>query len=208
MVASNPFVEKVEKNPKEEAKKKSSGKKPLVSEVEPGFDKKLKEMGEVIEFVNPEVKTEELPPTLIEQPPTEGEGAPTEGEEAPPEEEEFSLDDSKNICQAMWNIPSVIFGEHLILDESQTNSFAKQFHIYCVKKGINPFEFLFDEFGLVIAAIPIVQHMRKQHTEFKATQKGAKGKTKQSKQAMEEEERREKEREAVKDLIKKREGEE
>ena len=151
---------------------------------------------------------EELPPTLIEQPPTEREGAPTEGEEASPDEEEFSLDDSKNICQAMWNIPSVIFGEHLIVEESQTNGFAKQFHIYCIKKGINPYDYFFDEFGLVMAALPIVQYMKKQHTEFKATQEGAKGKTKQSKQAMEEEERREKEREAMKDMIKKREEEE
>ena len=67
----------------------------------------------------------------------------------------------------MWNIPSVIFGEHLILEESQTNGFAKQFHIYCVKKGVNPFEYLFDEFGLVIAALPIVQYMRTEHTKFK-----------------------------------------
>lgn len=147
------------------------------------------------EFTKADVVVEELPPTIIEQPPTE---EPAEGEEAPPEEEEFSLDDSRNICQAMWNIPSVIFGEHLIVEEAQTNGFAKQFHIYCIKKGINPYEYFFDEFGLVIAALPIVQYMRKQHTEFKATQEGAKGKAKQNKQAKEEEERREKEREAVK----------
>ena len=160
---------------------------------------------EPTEFTKADVVVEELPPTLIEQPPTE---EAAEGEEASPEEEEFSLDDSKNICQAMWNIPSVIFGEHLIVEESQTNGFAKQFHIYCIKKGINPYDYFFDEFGLVMAALPIVQYMKKQHTEFKATQEGAKGKTKQSKQAMEEEERREKEREAMKDMIKKREEEE
>lgn len=139
---------------------------------------------------------EELPPTVIEQPPG-GEGAPEGGEEVV-EEEEFCLEDSKNICQAMWNIPSVFFGEHLIVDEDQTNGFAKQFHIYCTKKSINPYDYFFDEFGLVMAALPIVQYMKKQHTEFKATQEGAKGKTKQDKKSKEEEERREKEREAVK----------
>ena len=122
------------------------------------------------DFQKADVAVEELDPTLIEQPPTEREGM-AEGEGGVIQEEEFSLDDSKNICQAVWNIPSVIFGEHLILDESQTNSFAKQFHIYCVKKGINPFDFLFDEFGLIMAALPIVQYMNKQHTEFKATKK-------------------------------------
>ena len=177
----------------------------MANDVKPSFDKNLKEMEGAVEFANPEVEIEELSLTQIEQPPTEGEG---EGGRTSSEEEEFSLDDSKNICQAMWNIPSVIFGEHLIVEESQTNGFAKQFHIYCIKKGINPYDYFFDEFGLVMAALPIVQYMKKQHTEFKATQEGAKGKTKQSKQAMEEEERREKEREAVKDLIKKREGEE
>ena len=120
------------------------------------------------EFTDANVGVEELPPTPIEQPPIEG-GA-IEGEEAPPEEEEFSLEDSQNICQAMWNIPSVIFGEHLVLDGSQTNSFAKQFHIYCEKKGINPYDYFFDEFGLIMVAIPIVQYMRKQHIEFKETE--------------------------------------
>ena len=149
-------------------------------------------------FKEADVKVEELPPTPIEQPPIEGKGAIEGEEEAPPEEEEFSLDDSKNICQALWNIPSVIFGECLILEENRTNGFAKQFHIYCIKKGINPYDYFFDEFGLVMAALPIVQYMKKQHTEFKATQEGAKGKAKQDVKAKEEEERREREREAVK----------
>ena len=151
MVMSNPFVEKVEEK---EAEKKNSGKKPLTNDVK-----------EPIEFQKADVEVEELPKTEIEQPPQGGKQA--EGGEVVVDEEEFSLDDSKNICQAMWNIPSVIFGEHLILEESQTNGFAKQFHIYCVKKGVNPFEYLFDEFGLVIAALPIVQYMRTEHTKFK-----------------------------------------
>ena len=186
VVASNPFVKKEpEKTEEKEPEKKSSGKKPLTNDV-----------NQPTEFIKADVVVEELPPTLIEQPPG-GEGAPEGGEEVV-EEEEFSLDDSKNICQAMWNIPSVFFGEHLIVEETQTNGFAKQFHIYCIKKGINPYNYFFDEFGLVMAALPIVQYMKKQHTEFKATQEGTKGKAKQSKQAEEEEERREKERGAVK----------
>lgn len=186
MVVSNPFVKKeVEKAEEKEAEKKSSGKKPSTNDV-----------NQPTEFIKADVEVEELPPTLIEQSPSEGEGAVEGGEVV--EEEEFCLDDSKNICQAMWNIPSVFFGEHLIVEENQTNGFAKQFHIYCIKKGINPYDYFFDEFGLVMAALPIVQYMKKQHTEFKATQEGTNGKTKQDKKAKEEEERREKEREAVK----------
>ena len=185
MVARNPFVKKeLEKAKEKELEKKNSGKKPLTSDI-----------NEPAEFTNANVEVEELSLTEIEQLTAEREQEEIEGEEEQVEEE-FSSDDSKNICQAMWNIPSVIFGEHLIVEETQTNGFAKQFHIYCIKKGINPYDYFFDEFGLVMAALPIVQYMKKQHTEFKATQEGAKGK--QSKQAKEEEERREKEREAVK----------
>lgn len=179
VVASNPFVKK-EAGKEKEVEKKNSGKKPSTSELNKEAD----------------VEVEELAPTRIEQPPTEGEGEAEE--EAPPEEEEFSLEDSQNICQALWNVPSVLLGEHLILEATQTNSFAKQFHIYCIKKGINPYDYFFDEFGIAMAGLPLVQHLFKAHREFKATQEGAKGKAKQSKQVEEEEERREKEREEAK----------
>ena len=184
VVASNPFVKKEAKEEKE-AEKKSSGKKLSTNDA-----------NQPTEFIKADVAVEELPLTPIEQPPG-GEGALEGGEEVV-EEEEFSLKDSQSICQSLWNIPAVFLGDHLILEATQTNSFAKHFHIYCIKKGIDPFDYFFDEFGIAMAALPLAQSLLKAHREFKATQEGAKGKTKQDKKGKEEEERREKERETVK----------
>lgn len=116
--------------------------------------------------------TGELPFTVLEiDHPIEP--LPTEKAEVAPAEisADFSEQDCHFICQSVLQVPAVIWGKHLIRTDNQVQPFSHAFYNYCVRKGINPWDYFFDEFPLVITGIGLVKGMRDDHLKFKEEQK-------------------------------------
>lgn len=80
--------------------------------------------------------------------------------------DDFTAQDIYFISDALINLPSVIWTKLPERDQSQVKTFNDQFHKYCIKKGIDPWEYFFDEFGLVMAIIPVVKSYRDDYMEF------------------------------------------
>ena len=89
----------------------------------------------------------------------EGEGV---AEEIPGE---FTIEDCEMICNSLINIPAVFIGDYLTRTPEQVKPFATQLYLYCVKKGIDPMSYFFDEFGLVIAGANLAGGMYKSYRE-------------------------------------------
>jgi hypothetical protein len=66
------------------------------------------------------------------------------------------------------NIPGLFGNPHLERSEAQCTPFGRQLHRYCQKKGIDPADYVFDEFGLVITGIGLVGGMWADHKTFRA----------------------------------------
>ena len=98
----------------------------------------------------------------------------------------MSEEDLHEFVVMCMDMPSMIWGDHLQRTDAQVRRFSHQVYLYCTKKGIDPSDYLFDEFGLVFAGAVLVQGMRKDHAEFKASKgitKKEKKKVKQIKEA-------------------------
>ena len=83
------------------------------------------------------------------------------------ETEAVSLEDCEDLSQMMWNLPSMLMGDHLERTPDQTAPFARQLHKYCCKKGIDPNEYMFDEFGLIVSAGVIAMGLKRDHDAHK-----------------------------------------
>lgn len=94
-------------------------------------------------------------------------GIPEEEQPQPIVADLFTLDDSKFICESLWNLPAAIWGDHLILTDRNITNFATQLHRYCIRKGINPYDYLFDELPIIISGISLTTELRKKHIEHK-----------------------------------------
>jgi len=69
------------------------------------------------------------------------------------------------------NIPGMFGKPHLERTEAQCTPFGRQLHRYCQKKGIDPSDWVFDEFGLVVTGAGLVGGMYADHKAFKAANK-------------------------------------
>lgn len=63
----------------------------------------------------------------------------------------FSQTDSKFFAQMIWNMPPAIFGDYMQVNEKLVATFGEQLFSYCERKGLNPYDYLFDELGIVLA---------------------------------------------------------
>ena len=57
------------------------------------------------------------------------------------------------ITESVVSLPSIFFPKVPLRTKEQIIPFNHQFYRYCKKKGINPFEYFFDEFGLAMAGL-------------------------------------------------------
>ncbi len=57
------------------------------------------------------------------------------------------------ITESVASLPSIFFPKVPLRTKEQLTPFNHQFYRYCKKKGINPFEYFFDEFGLAMAGM-------------------------------------------------------
>ena len=141
-------------------------------------------------FTPGKIEVTEEPPVEIEVLPTqpsEGEGT---GEEVPPqaEEEDFSLEDAEDLSESVWNVPAVLFGEHLEILKPSTDKFAKPMYRYCKRKGINPFDWLpfGEELPMIFVALAIVGELKRLHAEHKKEEKAKENREKSVKEKEEE----------------------
>jgi len=91
-----------------------------------------------------------------EEPGTEAKniGAGPPGPTAP--SPDFTEDDLMFLSESVWNLPGIFLDKLPPRDPEKLKKWNAQFYRYCVKKGINPWEWFFDELPLALASIGMV----------------------------------------------------
>jgi hypothetical protein len=63
-------------------------------------------------------------------------------------------------------LPLAIWPKLPPIKEEQINAFNRELYLYCQRKGINPMDYLFDEFGLVVCGLGIASVHYSNYQEF------------------------------------------
>ena len=63
----------------------------------------------------------------------------------------FTKEDAKFFAQMIWNIPPAVMGDYMVVDEKLVTQWGLQLFSYCERKGINMYDYMFDELGLVMS---------------------------------------------------------
>lgn len=79
---------------------------------------------------------------------------------------DFSAQDVYFISDALLNLPTVIWTKLPERDPEKIKVFNQEFHRYCVRKGVNPWDYFFEEFGLAMAVLPILVSYRTDYIEL------------------------------------------
>lgn len=93
--------------------------------------------------------------------------------------DDYTEEDVMFITESVTSAPSLFFPKVPLRTREQISPFNHQFYRYCKKKGINPFEYFFDEFGLVMAGLGVVGGIWRDYQEHYS--KNGKEETKQDK---------------------------
>jgi len=100
----------------------------------------------------------EVIPVKVSLPLKDG-GAPEKGINqptgSPAQTADYNEQDCMMICSALFSIPSIVYDKIPLRTEKDLTAFNHQLYIYCVRKNINPFDYFFDEFGIVVAGITV-----------------------------------------------------
>jgi hypothetical protein len=75
--------------------------------------------------------------------------------------EVFTEDDCMFMSEALWSLPGIILDKIPEPDPVKLKKWNAVFFRYCLKKGINPYDLLFDELPLIIATAGIAAPMWK-----------------------------------------------
>jgi hypothetical protein len=130
-----------------------------------------------------------ITPEYVVLPPAPGEaGAPGGGEEAGAEGEEISgapaagipagaplgappgalapvpdltEEDCLFLSEALWSLPNLIIDRVPVPNPEKVRKWNAQLFRYCVRKGINPYDYIFDELPLVLATAALAGEMWK-----------------------------------------------
>ncbi len=76
---------------------------------------------------------------------------------------DFTEEDLLFLTSAIWSLPNVIWERVPVPNADKLAKWNYQFYRYCVKKGINPYDYLFDELPLVIATVAVAGDMWKEY---------------------------------------------
>ena len=79
----------------------------------------------------------------------------------------FSKTDAKFFSDMIWAIPPSIFGDYMTPNDAAVKNFGEQLFTYCERKGLNPYSYLFDELGLVLATGAICADLGVKYREHK-----------------------------------------
>ena len=89
---------------------------------------------------------------------------------------DFSAEDVFFISDALLNLPTVIWTKLPERDPEKVKTFNEQFWKYCVRKGIDPWDYFFDEFGIIMAVVPIAKSYMDDYKELYSKEAKAKAK--------------------------------
>lgn len=104
-----------------------------------------------------------------------GEGA--ESDMAIPEGD-LTEKDCIDLVMLTVNIPGLFGNPHLERSEAQCTPLGRQLYRYCIKKGIDPSDYVFDEFGIMVTGVGLVGGMWADHKAYREANpknKSAKG---------------------------------
>ncbi len=93
--------------------------------------------------------------------------------------DDYSEEDLLFITESVVSLPSIFLPKIPLRTKEQIAPFNHQFYRYCKKKGINPFEFFFDEFGLMMAGAGLAGGIYRDYKEHYSN--GKKPETKEDK---------------------------
>lgn len=80
-------------------------------------------------------------------------------------------EDCLMVVRSACQLPSMVWGAHLIRTEDQIKPVAAAFTHYCKRKSIDPLDYFFDELPLIIAGGSLLIGMKRDHTTWKEEQK-------------------------------------
>lgn len=84
---------------------------------------------------------------------------------------DLSEKDCVDLVMLTVNIPGMFGNPHLERSEAQCTPFGRQLHRYCQKKGIDPADYIFDEFGLAVTGAALIGGIWADHKAHKAGKK-------------------------------------
>lgn len=79
---------------------------------------------------------------------------------------DFDEEDTMFISETLISLPTMIWDKLPPRDPVQVQKFNKAFCRYCIKKGIDPFDYLFDEFEIGMIAISIAAGYRRDYNDI------------------------------------------
>jgi len=83
------------------------------------------------------------------------------------QEASVTIDECRDVTMMIVNIPGMFGMSHLARDEQQCAPFAKELHKYCERKGLDPRDWFFDEFGMCLTGFGLVGGMYRDHKAYK-----------------------------------------
>lgn len=90
-----------------------------------------------------------------------------ENEEAGEALSDFNEQDAQLLAQAIWNVPGAMFGDYLAPDPKLVDRWGTQLFRYCERKGINMWDYAFDELPLLMSSMMLGGSMVKKYSEHK-----------------------------------------
>lgn len=111
-------------------------------------------------FVEPNIDFSSVNIVPIEQVESESQEQPDETEvEGPEQQVQPSVENIEGdlmlLSSGIWSMPGMIFNRLTPLSEEQVKGWNRQLYLYCQKKGIDPFTYLFDELGLLLSTVTL-----------------------------------------------------
>ena len=107
------------------------------------------------EFSEPNISFDNTNVRIVPITPEEPEEQPEESEEPAQQPIVNQESDLMVLSSGLWSLPKLIFDKLEPLPPEQVEAWNRQLFIYCEKKGIDPFEYLFDELGMVFSTLTL-----------------------------------------------------
>ena len=136
---------------------------PEVSPVSPPQENLPKSTPRQKNFGKLQIKINDVKVDDVPQMPEIGEGEEEGGEAL----SDFTVEDAKLLAQSIWNMPSMMLGDYMEPDPKMVNRWGEQLFRYCERKGINMWDYAFDELPLLMSSAMLGGSMVKKYSEHK-----------------------------------------